>query len=685
MVPAEPTMLDFVDPASVDGLVTMTLTEGESARRYVHVTYPRLKDAPRLNEALREEAERQLSAFRDATAADSPDPMGSSGVGSADTGDSIDGGAQDKRESAPERVGSPAGEASRDVDAEGLRASEGLRAAEGLRAEAGRSRKGVAGSEVEGFGWSDAGVYDRFGPRPELNVDWQLVAASHYVVGVRLRTGQYLGADWGRSGRIVWYDRARDVVSGSAGLLSGQEALQEVARLVKEGLKGRGPAVDLNEVKADGQDLDSMAFNRNGDLVVEFDDCQIASCSLGRVGVAVPASQAQALLSETGRRAQRSARAAWQGMSQKLPPGPPPSMPPGVFNVTPSTAGGPDGARGGRPSAPTTETGTMSSGGAAALTGQAGAPQAGASGEGARSDVPPEWSGPPTAQAGSPSGQGGPPTPQGSASGTAPRASVPPGQGGGPETGVVGRPEVVGMSRPDPGSRAVTVDCERVKCVALTFDDGPGPDTPRLLDILRGAGARATFFTVGTNAAATPGLLRRMSAEGHVIGNHSWSHRDLSKLSTSKIADSLGRTQDLVASQVGRPPTLARAPYGAVSKNVSDIAREMGLTLVGWDVNTAASPEAWASPATAPATAPAETHAKTHTEAHAHAHADTSAERVVVARRAVEGARAGAIILLHDTSQATVDAVPAILKELRGKGYAFVTVPELYGDGGPTG
>jgi peptidoglycan/xylan/chitin deacetylase (PgdA/CDA1 family) len=409
--------------------------------------------------------------------------------------------------------------------------------------------------------------------RPELNVDWQLVAASSDVVGVRLRTGRYLGTDWGRSGSILWYDRARSAVTGSAGLLAGQAALYEVAQLVRDGLRGR-VGVDPGELSADPGELDSMAFNRNGDLVVEFDDCQIGSCALGRLGVAVPAEQVEALLSKTGRRAQRSARAA----SRTSPTGP-----------------------GTQPGAP------------------------------------------------------------------------------GPVTGAPWAP----------AARERALDCRKAKCVALTFDDGPGPDTPRLLDMLRRADARATFFTVGANAAAAPSVLRRMSAEGHVIGNHSWAHRNLSRLSTSRIADSLGRTQDLISSVVGSAPTLARAPYGAVSPDVAKITRELGLTLVDWDVDAQIAPGDAAAGAGGAggryADAKMDPNVTTARRGHAKAGSKTGAEAVrsEVARRAVEDARPGAIILLHDTSAAAVDAVPAIIEGLRAKGYVFATVQELHGAGAP--
>ncbi|NRQ32506.1 polysaccharide deacetylase family protein [Nonomuraea sp. NN258] len=203
--------------------------------------------------------------------------------------------------------------------------------------------------------------------------------------------------------------------------------------------------------------------------------------------------------------------------------------------------------------------------------------------------------------------------------------------------------------RPGSADRPGSVDCAATKCVALTFDDGPGPDTGKLLDVLNAAGARATFFTVGTSAAAQPELLRRMSAEGHLIGNHTWAHRDLAKESTSKITDAFDRTADTVNAIIGQTPKLARAPYGSVDKDVRNVARALGLALVNWDVDTQ----------------------------------DANArDPRTVADRAVAGAHPGAVILMHDTRRTTVDAVPDILKRLRGKGYTFVTVPELYGSAG---
>ncbi|MFB4289006.1 polysaccharide deacetylase family protein [Nonomuraea sp. ATR24] len=436
-VPAEPTRIDFVDPATVAGLAPRTLTEGESAGRHVHISYPELPGAARLNALLRQEAERELRDFHDTTSA------------------------------------------------------------------------------VDSL------------PRPELNVDWQLAAAGD-VVGVRLRTGEYRGADWGNATRTFWYDRHTGRATGSAGLLAGTDALREVSRLVRNGLKERGPDVDRDQVSAERGKLDSMAFNADGDLVVEFDDCQIGPCSLGRLAVAVPAAKVTPLLSPTGLRAQQSVRESARQVAR------------------------------------------------AAYT---------------------------------------------------PKRSVP----------------------ATASDRAGTVDCAAVKCVALTFDDGPGPYTAELLDVLREAGARATFFPVGSGVAAEPELLRRMRDEGHLVGNHTWDHRDLSRLPTSKIADQLGRAGDAVAAAIGQRPTLVRAPYGEVSLDVRNVARERKLSLVGWDVDSRDR---------------------------------QGGDPAEIAARTVRQAHPGAIVLMHDLDRTAVDAVPGILEELQGKGYAFVTVPELYGTAG---
>jgi peptidoglycan/xylan/chitin deacetylase (PgdA/CDA1 family) len=215
------------------------------------------------------------------------------------------------------------------------------------------------------------------------------------------------------------------------------------------------------------------------------------------------------------------------------------------------------------------------------------------------------------------------------------------------------RPPAGGAS-PSPTPRAALpialpprahINCAVAKCVALTFDDGPLPGTAKLLDTLAARKARATFFVVGINVAAYPGLVRRAAVEGHEIGNHSWSHTDLGRSSKKKIESEIGRTQEAVRRVTGLPPTLFRPPYGSTDAQVAAVARRHRVAQFIWSADTFD----W-----------------------------RDRNPSVVMRRAVRDARPGGIILMHDIHATTVAAVPRILDRLAAKGYVFVTITELY-------
>lgn len=190
------------------------------------------------------------------------------------------------------------------------------------------------------------------------------------------------------------------------------------------------------------------------------------------------------------------------------------------------------------------------------------------------------------------------------------------------------------------------VDCKKVKCVALTFDDGPGPYTARLLHMLRKYGAKATFFVVGQMVAADrERTLIRIVEDGHELGNHTWSHPDLTAVPGDVLHHQFRRTQDLVERLTGLRMTLMRPPYGSTDGRVAAETRREGLAQILWNVDTLD----WL---------------------------DRSAP--IVARRAAQ-AKPGSIVLMHDIHHTTVDAVPKILDVLAHKGYTFVTVSELYG------
>ncbi|MBR8639713.1 polysaccharide deacetylase family protein [Streptomyces tuirus] len=185
-------------------------------------------------------------------------------------------------------------------------------------------------------------------------------------------------------------------------------------------------------------------------------------------------------------------------------------------------------------------------------------------------------------------------------------------------------------------------DCKKVKCLALTFDDGPAaPETATLLTHLAQYRARATFFTVGQNVVAHPDLVRAEARAGHEVGNHSWNHPDLTKLTADQVTSQLNRTSAAIKAATGKAPTLFRPPYGAVNAQVKAAT---ALSPVLWDVDT----EDWK-----------------------YRDADK------VARTVIAKAQRNNVVLMHDIHPTSVAAVPRILRTLTAHGYRFVTVSHL--------
>lgn len=188
---------------------------------------------------------------------------------------------------------------------------------------------------------------------------------------------------------------------------------------------------------------------------------------------------------------------------------------------------------------------------------------------------------------------------------------------------------------------------DKTKMVALTFDDGPWDGTDQLLNILRRLRVKASFFVIGRQIAGRESTLRRMRREGHVIGNHSWSHPMLTALPADRVREELLWTQSQIQKASGYEPCLMRPPYGALSDVVMPSLK--GFRPVLWDVDAAD----WERP-------PAE----------------------LIAERSLAGARPGSIILLHDGGgdrSQTIAAVPKIVKGLRRRGLSPVTLTKLLG------
>jgi len=187
------------------------------------------------------------------------------------------------------------------------------------------------------------------------------------------------------------------------------------------------------------------------------------------------------------------------------------------------------------------------------------------------------------------------------------------------------------------------------KLISLTFDDGPFAHTAALLDILEEHDVRATFFFIGRHIPQQPEMARRVHEAGHDIGNHSWSHPSLGGTTDiDTIRDELEQTSTAIREITGEYPVLFRAPYLNYGANLTEVATEMGMAIIGANIMS----NDWEN---------------------------ITYERV--AENALRGARDGAIILLHEQFSAgnrrTLDALPIIIEELRAQGFEIVPVSEL--------
>ena len=123
------------------------------------------------------------------------------------------------------------------------------------------------------------------------------------------------------------------------------------------------------------------------------------------------------------------------------------------------------------------------------------------------------------------------------------------------------------------------------RSLALTFDDGPDPEwTPRVLDRLAAAGVHATFFLIGERATRAPALVRRMIAEGHEVGNHSWSHRNPWFCGPRATSDEIQRAHDALADLTGAPPRHFRPPWGMVNAATFPVLNRLGERCVFWSI-----------------------------------------------------------------------------------------------------
>ncbi len=185
-------------------------------------------------------------------------------------------------------------------------------------------------------------------------------------------------------------------------------------------------------------------------------------------------------------------------------------------------------------------------------------------------------------------------------------------------------------------------ECD-LKCVAITFDDGPHPIcTPRLLDGLKERNVVATFFVTGKSIEGNEAILKRISDEGHSIGNHTYDHVNLKKIPADEAINQIEKENELIYNITGKYPILIRPPFGEYSRKMLD---EVDMILALWTVD----------PRDSTKTRPS----------------------WELTNKIVKNTKAGDIILLHDIFESSVDAALDSIDKLKEEGYTFVTLEDL--------
>ena len=182
---------------------------------------------------------------------------------------------------------------------------------------------------------------------------------------------------------------------------------------------------------------------------------------------------------------------------------------------------------------------------------------------------------------------------------------------------------------------------------AITFDDGPGPHTGALLDLLASRQIKATFFVLGEHVKKYPDIIRRMVAEGHEVENHSWDHPDMRKLDEAARQKEMEDTVELLKT-LGVTPHYFRPPYGSYDPALMDQAHKDGLELVLW----------------------------THDSIDWRYHTVAQLEGDILPK----GEGPHGVFLFHDIHDSTIAAMPAVLDELKTKGCHFSTVAQWVAD-----
>lgn len=200
---------------------------------------------------------------------------------------------------------------------------------------------------------------------------------------------------------------------------------------------------------------------------------------------------------------------------------------------------------------------------------------------------------------------------------------------------------------PDPGR---STDCARARCVTLTFDDGPVPETERLLDILERRRVTATFFMIGASVVHYPDVARRVVTSGHEVGVHGWGHEQFATMAPDAVHREIERTADAITQVTGTQARYLRPPFGVHDASSDKQAAASGLPVVLWDVDSLD----WKD-------------------------GDERAIRQEVLRHV----RPGSVVMMHDILPTTASAVPGVIDDLRRAGYTIVPLRDILSDPRP--
>ncbi len=186
------------------------------------------------------------------------------------------------------------------------------------------------------------------------------------------------------------------------------------------------------------------------------------------------------------------------------------------------------------------------------------------------------------------------------------------------------------------------------KVIALTVDDGPWPETTeQMLDIFKENDIKATFFWIGKSLETSPDIARRVVAQGHAIGNHTWHHW-YDPMDAATAASEIDRTAKLIYETTGVKTTYFRPPGGVLTNGLAKYAKEQNYSVVMWSVTSADT--------------------------------DSRAQPEAFVENVLKNAKPGAIVLMHDGGgdrSRTIKALPEMIAGLKKEGYRFVTIPEL--------